>query len=83
LRLTASSRQTASCGPPTFIVISTGFKVTEMAARPQHQRRDGKNLKVAWANDNPTAYLGLTVPTFPEFYSSCLGPNTARRMAAA
>jgi len=37
--------------------------------------RDGKNLKVAWANDNPTAYLGLTVPDFPNLFVM-LGPNT-------
>jgi 4-hydroxyacetophenone monooxygenase len=58
-----------------IIVISTGFKVTEMAARLNISGRDGKNLKVAWANDNPTAYLGLTVPDFPNFFVM-LGPNS-------
>jgi 4-hydroxyacetophenone monooxygenase len=43
--------------PADVIVISTGFKVTEMAARLNISGRDGKNLKTAWANDNPTAYL--------------------------
>ena len=28
-----------------------------------------------WANDNPTAYLGLTVPDFPNFFCM-LGPNS-------
>ena len=58
-----------------IIVISTGFKVTEMAARLNISGRDGKNLKQAWANDNPTAYLGLTVPDFPNLFVM-LGPNS-------
>jgi 4-hydroxyacetophenone monooxygenase len=57
------------------IVISTGFRVTEMAARLNITGRDGKNLKQAWANDNPTAYLGLTVPDFPNLFLM-LGPNS-------
>ena len=61
--------------PADVIVISTGFKVTEMAARLNISGRDGKNLRTAWANDNPTAYLGLTVPDFPNFFVM-LGPNS-------
>ncbi|MFO1108211.1 MAG: NAD(P)/FAD-dependent oxidoreductase [Bradyrhizobium sp.] len=58
-----------------IIVISTGFKVTEMAARLNITGRENKNLKQAWANDNPTAYLGLTVPDFPNLFVM-LGPNS-------
>ena len=58
-----------------IIVVSTGFKVTEMAARLNITGRDGKNLRQAWANDNPTAYLGLTVPDFPNLFVM-LGPNS-------
>jgi 4-hydroxyacetophenone monooxygenase len=58
-----------------IIVISTGFKVTEMAARLNITGRGAKNLKQAWANDNPTAYLGLTVPDFPNLFVM-LGPNS-------
>jgi 4-hydroxyacetophenone monooxygenase len=61
--------------PADIIVVSTGFKVTEMAARLNITGRDGKPLANAWANDNPTAYLGLTVPGFPNFFTM-LGPNT-------
>ncbi|MGX1352161.1 4-hydroxyacetophenone monooxygenase [Bradyrhizobium elkanii] len=57
------------------IVISTGFKVSEMAARLNITGRDGKNLKQAWRDDNPTAYLGLTVPDFPNLFLM-LGPNS-------
>jgi 4-hydroxyacetophenone monooxygenase len=58
-----------------IIVIATGFKVTEMAARLDITGRDGKNLRDAWAGDNPTAFLGLTVPGFPNFFCM-LGPNS-------
>jgi 4-hydroxyacetophenone monooxygenase len=61
--------------PADIIVIATGFKVTEMAARLNITGRDGKDLRAAWANDNPTAYLGLTVPDFPNFFCM-LGPNS-------
>jgi 4-hydroxyacetophenone monooxygenase len=50
--------------PADIIVISTGFKVSEMAARLNITGRDGKNLRETWAHDNPTAYLGLSVRTF-------------------
>ena len=56
-------------------MVSTGFKVTEMAARLNITGRDGKRLADSWANDNPTAYLGLTVPGFPNFFTM-LGPNS-------
>jgi 4-hydroxyacetophenone monooxygenase len=58
-----------------LIVISTGFRVTEMAARLNITGREGKNLRQAWAGDNPTAYLGLTVPDFPNLFVM-LGPNS-------
>jgi 4-hydroxyacetophenone monooxygenase len=61
--------------PADIVVISTGFKVTEMAARLNISGRDGKNLRDAWANDNPTAYLGLTIPDFPNLFVM-LGPNS-------
>jgi 4-hydroxyacetophenone monooxygenase len=57
------------------VVIATGFKVTEMAARLDITGRDGKSLRDKWANDNPTAYLGLTVPGFPNLFCM-LGPNS-------
>lgn len=61
--------------PADIIVVATGFKVTEMAARLNISGRAGKDLRQAWANDNPTAFLGLTVPGFPNFFCM-LGPNS-------
>ena len=61
--------------PYDIIVVATGFKVTEMAARLDLTGREGKNLRDKWTGDNPTAYLGLTVPDFPNLFCM-LGPNT-------
>lgn len=61
--------------PFDITVVATGFKVTEMAARLDITGRDGRNLRDKWADDNPTAYLGLTVPEFPNFFCM-LGPNS-------
>ncbi len=61
--------------PYDIIVVATGFKVTEMAARLDITGRGGKNLRDKWTGDNPTAYLGLTVPDFPNLFCM-LGPNT-------
>lgn len=57
------------------IVIATGFKVSEMAARLNIAGRGGRTLANAWADDNPTAFLGLTVPGFPNLFCM-LGPNS-------
>jgi 4-hydroxyacetophenone monooxygenase len=46
-----------------------------MAARLNISGRNGRNLRNAWGNDNPTAFLGLTVPDFPNFFCM-LGPNS-------
>ncbi len=58
-----------------IIVVSTGFKLTELTAALNVTGRGGRNLKDAWADDNPTAYLGLSVPDFPNLFLM-LGPNT-------
>ena len=61
--------------PFDVIVVATGFKVTEMAARLDITGSGGVNLRDKWAGDNPTAYLGLTVPDFPNLFCM-LGPNS-------
>ena len=61
--------------PADVIVLATGFQVTEMAARLDITGRDGHNLREVWADDNPSAYLGISVPGFPNLF--CMqGPNT-------
>ena len=61
--------------PADVVVWATGFDITQMAARLGIVGRDGLDLADVWADDDPTAYLGITVPGFPNFF--CLqGPNT-------
>lgn len=61
--------------PADIIVLATGFKVAVMAARLNITGRDDLTLDAAWANENPSAYLGITVPGFPNFF--CMqGPNS-------
>lgn len=57
------------------IVLATGFKVAQMAARLGICGRNGRALSDARIDDNPTAYLGITVPGFPNLF--CMqGPNS-------
>jgi len=57
------------------VVLATGFVVTDLAARLGVAGRGGRTLAEEWADENPTAYLGMTVPGFPNFF--CMyGPNT-------
>lgn len=58
------------------VVYATGFKLTALAAKLGITGRGGETLSEAWADDNPTAYLGMTVPKFPNFFSM-LGPSSA------
>jgi 4-hydroxyacetophenone monooxygenase len=58
-----------------IVVLATGFKVSLMAARLNVTGKDGRNLADVWADDNPSAHLGITVPGFPNLFSM-QGPNT-------
>lgn len=61
--------------PADVIVFATGFKITDLTARLGIVGRDGQALADAWAGDNPSAYLGITVPGFPNLFLM-YGPNT-------
>jgi 4-hydroxyacetophenone monooxygenase len=61
--------------PADVIVFATGFKVTDLTARLGIVGRDGQALADAWADDNPSAYLGISVPGFPNLFIM-YGPNT-------
>jgi len=57
------------------VVLATGFSVTNLAARIDITGRDGVRLAEDWADENPTAHLGMCVPGFPNFFVM-YGPNT-------
>ena len=56
------------------IIYGTGFTATEFLAPMQIRGRQGKELNATWA-DGARAYLGMTVPDFPNFFI-LYGPNT-------
>jgi 4-hydroxyacetophenone monooxygenase len=60
--------------PADVIVYATGFRPNEMLLPMRIVGRDGVNLREQWG-DRPKAYLGMTMPGFPNFF--CLyGPGT-------
>jgi cation diffusion facilitator CzcD-associated flavoprotein CzcO/acetyl esterase/lipase len=56
------------------IIYGTGFAATEFLAPMRIQGRDGLELNHAWQR-GAEAYLGITVPQFPNFFM-LYGPNT-------
>jgi 4-hydroxyacetophenone monooxygenase len=60
--------------PADVIICATGFHASEFLRRVEVIGRNGKNLRAEW-NGNARAYLGMTVPNFPNFFMM-YGPNT-------
>ena len=56
------------------LVWATGFRVNEMLFPMTITGRDGRDLRQEWG-DRPAAYLGMTVPGFPNFFMM-YGPGT-------
>jgi cation diffusion facilitator CzcD-associated flavoprotein CzcO len=56
------------------LVMSTGFQPANYLARLEVVGRTGKTLHEYWA-DEPHAFLGITVPEFPNFFM-LYGPGT-------
>jgi 4-hydroxyacetophenone monooxygenase len=60
--------------PADVLVYATGFRVNDMVSSLEVVGRNGVELKKWWA-DRPAAYLGMTVPEFPNFFL-LYGPGT-------
>ncbi|MFG1667690.1 flavin-containing monooxygenase [Streptomyces sp. Y7] len=58
------------------IVFATGFNPTRMLWPLEVVGRDGVSIHERWHEDDPSAYLGMTVPGYPNLFM-LLGPNTA------
>jgi cation diffusion facilitator CzcD-associated flavoprotein CzcO len=56
------------------IIMATGFQPANYLARLRVVGRGGRTLQEHWA-DEPRAYLGITVPGFPNFFM-LYGPGT-------
>jgi cation diffusion facilitator CzcD-associated flavoprotein CzcO len=60
--------------PIDVLVMATGFQPTNYLASVEVTGRDGRTLHEVW-NGEPEAFLGMTVPGFPNFFI-LYGPNT-------
>jgi cation diffusion facilitator CzcD-associated flavoprotein CzcO len=60
--------------PVDVIVMATGFHASDYLSRLRIVGRDGQTLQERWAGE-PRAYLGMTVPGFPNFFM-LYGPGT-------
>jgi cation diffusion facilitator CzcD-associated flavoprotein CzcO len=56
------------------VIMGTGFHPTRFLATLEIKGRGGRSIHDFW-NGDPRAYVGLTVPGFPNFFM-CYGPNT-------
>jgi 4-hydroxyacetophenone monooxygenase len=57
------------------ILVATGFEVGRMLGPLEITGRGGMRLQDVWADDDPKAYLGMTVPDFPNLFV-LVGPGT-------
>lgn len=61
--------------PTDAIVFATGFQAGKMLWPMDIVGRDGRSIRDVWGDDNPRAFLGITVPNFPNMLV-LYGPNT-------
>jgi 4-hydroxyacetophenone monooxygenase len=58
-----------------ILVWATGFQASRFVSTLDITGRDGVTLRQAWDDDDPRAYLGVTVPGFPNLFLLG-GPNS-------
>jgi 4-hydroxyacetophenone monooxygenase len=61
--------------PADVLVLATGFEARRMLAPMHIEGRGGQTIRGLWGDDNPSAYLGMTVPGFPNLFL-VYGPGT-------
>ena len=59
-----------------IVVMCTGFQARRFLYPMDVRGRSGRTLQEQWGPEDATAYLGMTVPDFPNLFL-LLGPNTA------
>jgi len=57
-----------------ILALATGFRAVEYLASLEVIGRGGRTLRELWGQDDARAYLGATIPGFPNFFT-LLGPN--------
>lgn len=61
--------------PVDVLILATGFQAARLTWPMRITGKGGKTLRELWGEDDPRAYLGITVPGFPNFFMM-YGPNT-------
>ena len=61
--------------PVDVLVLATGFRVLRVLGPMEIYGRGKASLHETWGEDDARAYLGITMPGFPNFFC-VLGPNT-------
>jgi 4-hydroxyacetophenone monooxygenase len=76
-RVTANAivTQDGVAHPADMIVLATGFVAQKMLWPMDIRGRQGQTIRDLWGDDNPRAYLGITVPGFPNLFL-LYGPGT-------
>jgi len=67
--------------PVDLIVSATGFQTTKYVFPADYRGRGGVSLQERWEREGARAYLGITVPDFPNFFMH-YGPNSQPRAAS-
>jgi 4-hydroxyacetophenone monooxygenase len=57
------------------IAMCTGYQTSRFLAPMEIRGRGGRSLREEWNDDDARAYLGITVPGYPNFFM-IYGPNT-------
>jgi 4-hydroxyacetophenone monooxygenase len=57
------------------IILATGFQAGNLLSPIDIRGKSGTALREVWRTDNPKAYLGITVPDYPNMFM-LVGPNT-------
>lgn len=76
-RITNSAIQTANGNeyPVDIIIFATGFHASRMLYPIEISGRGDRTIREIWGDDDPRAYLGMTIPEFPNLFLT-YGPNT-------
>jgi 4-hydroxyacetophenone monooxygenase len=57
------------------VVFATGFAAADMLTTVDVEGLEGRRIREVWADENPRAHLGMSVPGFPNMFV-LYGPNT-------
>ncbi|MGU3435860.1 flavin-containing monooxygenase [Actinomycetes bacterium M1A6_2h] len=58
-----------------IVILATGFETHKLLTPIDVRGRSGKSIRDIWGPEDAHAYLGITVPDFPNLFLTC-GPGT-------